>query len=208
MAGTTTEQAPVASARRRPPRLLVVCTANVCRSPMARGILARRLRDADVMAKVRSSGFLGSGHAPAKEGVAALAEMGIDISPHRSRSTSLAMVAGADVVITMERQHVRDLMGVEMSAWPRVFPLRSLVERAQQIGERHGDEELSAWIERLHHGRKAADLLVADASEDIADPIGLPLSEFRSTARELDRLLSTFVQMAFPPGAPKTVPAD
>lgn len=203
MAGAATE---IPGRRgRRPARILVVCSANVCRSPMARGILGARLRSADVIARVRSSGFLGSGHPPAKESVAALAEMGIDISPHRSRLTGPALVAAADVVITMERQHVRDLMGVDLSAWPRIFPLRSLVERAQRIGERPADEELPQWIERLHAGRKAADLLVADPAEDIADPIGLPLDEFRSTARELDRLLSTFVQMAFPVGAPRSV---
>jgi protein-tyrosine phosphatase len=181
------------------PRILLVCTANMCRSPMAHQILVARLREYDAIAAVRSSGSLAVGNPATAEAIAAVAQMGLDLSKHQSSVTSMGTLRSADLVITMERRHVRELVELDPTmVWPKTFPLRSLVDRAIAIGERQTEESFSEWVARLHQGRKAAELLVDSRGADIADPIGQPFHVYVDTAKELDRLLSSFVRLGFP----------
>jgi len=90
--------------------ILVVCTANVCRSPMAAGLLRQRLTVDRVNARHRvlSAGVWAADGEPASENaVATMAERGIDISDHRSHSLNTDDVAGADLILVMTREHAR-----------------------------------------------------------------------------------------------------
>ena len=60
--------------------IVVLCTANVCRSPMAAALLARRLSELGVTARVRSAGMLRGGDPPLPEAVSVMAGYGIDIA--------------------------------------------------------------------------------------------------------------------------------
>jgi protein-tyrosine-phosphatase len=79
-------------------RVLLVCTANICRSPMAMGLLRERLRKDGLKEQVMvsSAGVYGLDGSPASQpGVEVLAERGIDISAH--------------LVLVMEEAHRRTL---------------------------------------------------------------------------------------------------
>ena len=65
--------------------IVVLCTANVCRSPMAAALLARRLAALGVTVPVRSAGMIGSGDPPHPEVISVMASYGIEIASHRSR---------------------------------------------------------------------------------------------------------------------------
>jgi len=80
----------------RPRGLLFLCVANSARSQLAEGI-ARSL--APVGVTVWSAGSQPTRVRP--EAIAALAEIGIDISAHRSKSVSEIPAAGVDTVITL-----------------------------------------------------------------------------------------------------------
>lgn len=89
-------------------QLLLVCTGNICRSPMAEAIarreLASRGRD-DV--QVTSAGTAAPDGAPASEGAYLVAlEHGLDLSAHRARQLTTDLVAGADLVLGMSPHHV------------------------------------------------------------------------------------------------------
>lgn len=89
--------------------LLLVCTGNTCRSPMAEAI-ARDLLRGDGDAVVGSAGVsAGPGAAATPEAVAAAAELGLDLSGHRSRPLTAGSVAEADRILTMTAAH-RDLV--------------------------------------------------------------------------------------------------
>lgn len=96
-----------------------VCTGNTCRSPMAEGLartlLARRLECApgglaDFGFRLRSMGvFAGVGAEPSPHAVEVLAERGIDISRHRSRTATLEEVVAQDRVYCLTASHLEAL---------------------------------------------------------------------------------------------------
>src|ERR1035441_8388778 len=73
--------------------IVVLCTANVCRSPMAAPLLARRLATLGVTVPVRSAGMIGGGDRPHPEVVSVMASYGIEIGSPRSRIVCAADLA-------------------------------------------------------------------------------------------------------------------
>lgn len=86
----------------------MVCTANQCRSPMAEGLIRARL-EAEGLAgavTVTSAGTWAMPDSPASaHAVAAMAERGIDLSDHLSRTVHAPLLAEADLVLAMTDGH-------------------------------------------------------------------------------------------------------
>lgn len=82
-------------------KVLVVCTGNTCRSPMAEGILKRMCAACDVL----SAGIhAADGSAASENAVCVMHKRGIDISGHRAATVTASVMQQADVVLTMTRQ--------------------------------------------------------------------------------------------------------
>ena len=168
--------------------ILVLCTANVCRSPMAQKLLNRELAALGEPVMVRSAGSLGSGAPPPAEVVAAMASYGLDVSGHRSYRVAGEDLARSDLVLAMAREHLRDAVVAVPAAWPRAFTLRELVRRGADIGRRRPGETLPGWLARAHEGRSRMALLGDSPADDIADPMGGSPGEYAQTAAELQIL--------------------
>ena len=93
--------------------VLFVCTANICRSPMAVGAyrtLAQRagLEEAFRIASAGTTG-LHAGEAPTPAAIEAAARRGYDIADQRSRAVTKEDITAADYVLAMDRSHMADL---------------------------------------------------------------------------------------------------
>jgi protein-tyrosine-phosphatase len=175
--------------------VLVVCTANVCRSPMAAALLARRL--SGLPAAVRSAGLLRDGDPAAPEVVSVMAAYGLDATSHRSHAVSADDLSQADLVLGMAREHIRHAVVMVPGVWQRAFTLKELIRRGERIGTRSAGEPLTEWLLRAHAGRERAALLGDCAEDDVADPTGGPPQAYAAAAALLDRLVGRLVELCW-----------
>lgn len=178
--------------------MLVLCTANVCRSPMAQGFLTAELASRGVGGTVRSAGTAVGPERPPVDAVAAMAAWGIDTSGHRARALEDGLLDAADLVLGMTRAHVREAVARVPAVLPRAFTLKELVRRATGVGARPTDEPFAAWLARVGEGRSRRALVGRSAGDDVADPIGGPPEAYQATAAELHGLVVALCDLAWP----------
>lgn len=180
--------------------MLILCTANQCRSPMAEVLLRRHLERAGVTAQVSSAGLHPGGSPATDHGQATMAARGLDLTGHTSRQLTRELVDRADVVVGMAREHVREVAVLDRQALDRAFTLREIVALGEQVGPRGADEPLEDWLRRAAASRRRESLLGSghDAAMDIEDPVGRGPDAYEATATELDHLLARLVAVAWP----------
>jgi tRNA threonylcarbamoyl adenosine modification protein (Sua5/YciO/YrdC/YwlC family) len=100
-------------------RVVVVCSGNTCRSPMAAALLNRAFqtlaeRSPDLLVpEVIGAGLHAGPGAPASPGASAcMTRRGLDLSSHSSRALDADMVHEADVLLGMTSSHVMTLLTV------------------------------------------------------------------------------------------------
>lgn len=88
-------------------KIIVICTGNTCRSPMAEGIIKKFLADNKIEDVTVSSMGLSAydGDGASAYAVDALDEIGIDIRPHRSKRVMIKDIYEADRIYVMTLQH-------------------------------------------------------------------------------------------------------
>lgn len=175
----------------QPARILVVCTANVARSPLGAAVLRTHADHAlgalanDV--QVASAGVHARDGDPAADGTIAVADTwGIDLSGHRSRPLDPEMVVAADLVLTMSTRQRRLVLDEVVEASPKVFTWPELVRllrgasipRCPTVQER-----VRAAAEVAHHRRPFS--TPPRRREDVDDPFGGPYAGFVLLANEL-----------------------
>ena len=179
--------------------VIVVCTGNVCRSPIAEGLLRRatKRRPVDAPVTVSSAGTAGWEGSPATpEAVEAAAERGVDISGHVAARLRPGMAADADLVLCMAGQHRDLIVRDEPEAAGRTFTLKELVRLLE--GGARAAATPAARIAAAAAARGGAEA-GEHQDEDIADPLGLPLDGYRAIASELDDWIARLVPALFDP---------
>lgn len=183
---------------RRIARILLVCTANVCRSPLAAGLLRRRLDERALDAEVRSAGLLEAGRPAEPAAVEVALGRGVDLSGHVSRRLDESELAAVDLVLGMANEHVREAVVLRPDLWPAMYTLKELVRRGDRLGPRDPSLELGAWLGAVGDGREPTELLARSGDDDVADPIGGPPAAFAALGAELDALVDRLVGLAWP----------
>jgi protein-tyrosine phosphatase len=162
-------------------RLLFVCTGNICRSAAAERLARRRLAEllgsAASAVQVHSAGTRGVVGAPVHpDSAAAVRALGADVEGFAARRLRRPMVAEADLVLTMTREHRQAVLALEPRALSRTFTLREaadLVRLAGELPDTTGtpDGDPRDLVDRMAAARR---LRTGGADDDIADPIAGP----------------------------------
>jgi protein-tyrosine-phosphatase len=137
--------------------ILFVCTGNICRSPMAMGLLREKLRKAGLEGeyKVHSAGVWGlESQPPSTYAQQMMAQRGIDISDHRSHDLSSQDVEEADLILTMERGQAEAISLEFPRHAHKVHLLSELIGRHYDIRDPYGGllheyRQCAAEIERI-----------------------------------------------------------
>lgn len=184
--------------------ILVVCTGNVCRSPLAEAFLRHTLesRFPGAAPEVSSAGTSGWEGSPAHpDSVAVARERDVDISSHLARRLVRGMVDEADLVLAMAGEHRDAIAGGVPEAAARTFTLKELVRLLEALPPAPFAErfDLSAIRGRV---AEAAELRAGGFEgrpydEDVSDPLGLPPETFRAVAWDLEEWCDRLVQGLF-----------
>ena len=187
-------------------RLLLVCTANECRSVFAASALTSQA--------VGFAWAVASAGTEVVAGTAACGLTGLADSEHRSRPVSAELVSAADLVLSMERQHRTRIAEVLPAARRRSFTLVEAVRFAEivaasLVGERpSGDfqallpadwsraaeaDRLRWLVSEMHEARSYFDPVqgdIADAHGDNAPPHEHVFNEITAGVEQLTRAIS------------------
>lgn len=209
-------------------RVLIVCTANQCRSPMAEYLLREALRTAGIDARstdeiaprrepggesaggesaggwvIGSAGTRTRGGRPMDPAaLAVLTERGIDGSGFVGRALTPSLIRDADLVLAATREHRGQIAQLVPAALSRLFTIRQfgyLADAAVTAVEADPDPSPAAQaasaitrgLDLIARARAARSLVPGRTTEDdLADPVGRPVEDFRRCAAELDVAIS------------------
>lgn len=173
--------------------ILILCTGNICRSPMAEALLRHKLDLAGIDATVSSAGTWRAGEPAAPGSFNAMAARRLDLTSHRSALLDIEAVRRADLVLAMAREHVREVVVLDPPSLAKTFTLKELVRRAEALGPT--PLPFDQWLAHVGQGRQARQMLGASRDDDVADPIGQPDGMFLDTADELESLIDRLVPL-------------
>jgi ribose 5-phosphate isomerase B len=145
----------------------------------------------------RSAGFVKAGRPATREAIEVMAEMGVDISQHRSALVRDVIGSKPDLIICMTRQHLRSTVEIDPSALSRTFTLDEIVELAERHVSRLESETASEFLGRIS-SRSISELTKANTKGDIADPIGQSIEVYRHCASELSHMVGICASLLWP----------
>ncbi|MBK9273561.1 MAG: low molecular weight phosphotyrosine protein phosphatase [Flavobacteriales bacterium] len=153
-------------------RILTVCLGNICRSPMAEGVLHHRAAATGLTIATDSAGtsHFHIGDAPDRRAQDAMRRHGIDISDLRARQVVAADFERFDLLLAMDAANLRDLRALAPTEALRAkamlimdfapdHPLREVPDPYYGGDEgfnevfRMLDEAVAGLIAHIRHGR-------------------------------------------------------
>ena len=121
-------------------KILIICTANICRSPVAAALLRDRLRQRGLTEwTVRSAGTWAMAAGPASRySVEVMGRHGFNITDHRATMVEEGHLRDADLALTMEDGHAEALRAEFPAQAHKVFMLTEMIGRNYNIPDPYG----------------------------------------------------------------------
>jgi len=163
-------------------RILFVCTANICRSPAAEYMARHFVTEDDYL--FRSAGFMYDGRPIVDKMGEAISRFGVtDSHKHSSHIIDPDTMAAAELILTMESRHLRDLTVKDRSVFDKTIPFRqavSLLDRPMSL-----DEFLASITDR-----EASSYF--DDRWDVEDPYKRSTKKYKDASDEIKTLVTDF----------------
>ncbi|WP_316635661.1 low molecular weight protein-tyrosine-phosphatase [uncultured Flavobacterium sp.] len=93
-----------------PVKILMVCLGNICRSPLAEGILASKLPTNSFVVDSAGTGSWHVGHSPDKRSIAVALKYGVNIQNQRGRQFQTSDFEDFDYIYVMDNSNYRDVI--------------------------------------------------------------------------------------------------
>lgn len=93
-------------------KVLMVCLGNICRSPLAEGILASKVNKNNVYVDSAGTGNWHVGNAPDPRSVAIAKEFGIDITQQKARQFTPTDFDTFDMIFVMDNSNYKDIIAL------------------------------------------------------------------------------------------------
>ncbi len=95
-------------------RILMVCLGNICRSPMAEGILKQKLKENNLAFEVDSAGTgdWHSGEHPDPRAIATAQKFGVNISKLVARQFRVSDFENFDIIFAMDQKNLNDILAL------------------------------------------------------------------------------------------------
>ena len=120
------------------PSILFVCTANICRSPLAEALMkdiVSRLPDASNWRIASAGTWADDGYEAAYYSQRVMQARGIDLSNHLSQPVTAELLESFDLVLTMERGHKEALQAEFPAKASLIFMLSEMVGSEYDIND-------------------------------------------------------------------------
>jgi protein-tyrosine phosphatase len=144
--------------------IVIVCTGNTCRSPMAESILKDALiKRGEVIDEfnITSAGISTiDGLDASKHSISALKEMNIDLKNHKSKLLTLGLIEKADLILTMTKTHKDIILNSMPQFSNKIFTLKEFAD---------------------------------DKNIDIVDPFGGSLEVYKVTAKDIQNTINKLI---------------
>ncbi|MDU2063815.1 MAG: low molecular weight protein arginine phosphatase [Sporomusaceae bacterium] len=124
-------------------QILILCTGNTCRSPMAQLLLQERIKEAEMTHAftVKSAGLAAFPGQAASAGAAqAMKSRGIDAKMHRSRLLTEDDLVSADLILTMTQGHKNQVLQLFPKAKSKVFTLAEYTGNLADVSDPFGGD--------------------------------------------------------------------
>lgn len=185
--------------------VLLVCTGNICRSPLGERLLQSRLPATApiTVSSVGTHAVLGMGiDAPS---ALALRDLGVESDGHAARPLTAAEIGDADVILTAESAHRSVVVRADPPAFRKTFTMREfgrLGAALPPLDVEPTPDQLRARVALIADQRGVVEVAVAGADE-IGDPYGARAEVARQTAADIAAAVDAIVSALGLPLAPR-----
>jgi len=133
------------------PSILFVCTANICRSPLALALFRQKISndpDASLWRLDSAGTWAPEGEPASGKSQYLLSQKGINIQNHRSKIVNPEMLRSFNLILTMERGHKEALQNEFPEIKSKVYMISEMIGKRYDIQDPY-DGTLADYIKMM-----------------------------------------------------------